>query len=117
MNEIVNTDNFDSAGFGSFDRFLRQRLLAQLKLIRHGSLMFEDTCGRFEFGEPEDAVDLHVHLQVLDPGFYRALARNGSVGAGEAYMDGLWRCNDLVGLVQLLVRNRDLLDGMETGLA
>ena len=32
-------------------------------------------------------------------------------------MDGLWRCSDLVGLVQLLVRNRDLLDGMETGLA
>jgi cyclopropane-fatty-acyl-phospholipid synthase len=32
-------------------------------------------------------------------------------------MDGLWRCDDLVALVQLLVRNRDLLDGMETGLA
>lgn len=117
MNEIVNTDNFGSAGFGSFDRFLRQRLLGQLKLIRHGSLVFEDACGRLEFGDPEDAVDLQVHLQILDPGFYRALARNGSIGAGEAYMDGLWHCSDLVGLVQLLVRNRDLLDGMETGLA
>ncbi len=32
-------------------------------------------------------------------------------------MDGLWRCDDLVGLVQILVRNRDLLDRMETGMA
>ncbi|HOB97870.1 MAG TPA: protein kinase, partial [Verrucomicrobiota bacterium] len=46
-----------------------------------------------------------------------SLAANGSVGAGEAYMDGLWTCDDLVALVRLLVRNRDRLDAMETGLA
>ncbi len=32
-------------------------------------------------------------------------------------MDGLWRCDDLVALVRLLVINRDRLDAMETGLA
>jgi cyclopropane-fatty-acyl-phospholipid synthase len=32
-------------------------------------------------------------------------------------MDGQWHCDNLVGLIQLLVRNRDLLDGMESGLA
>jgi cyclopropane-fatty-acyl-phospholipid synthase len=32
-------------------------------------------------------------------------------------MDGLWSCDDLVALVRILVRNRDLLDRMETGLA
>ncbi|MCH8149888.1 MAG: hypothetical protein IH987_18225, partial [Planctomycetes bacterium] len=31
--------------------------------------------------------------------------------AGESYLLGEWQCDDLVGLVQLLVRNRDLLDG------
>jgi cyclopropane-fatty-acyl-phospholipid synthase len=30
-------------------------------------------------------------------------------------MDGHWDCSDLVGLVRLLVRNRNLLDGMEGG--
>jgi cyclopropane-fatty-acyl-phospholipid synthase len=44
-------------------------------------------------------------------------ALNGSVGAGEAYMDGLWDCDDLVALVRILVRNRDRLDAMETGTA
>ncbi len=32
-------------------------------------------------------------------------------------MDGLWDCDDLVALMRMLVRNRDLLDAMETGLA
>ena len=66
-----------------------------------------------------------VRLEVLDPAFYCAVAANGSVGAGGAYMDGLWRCDAagmsssdaLVALIRLLVRNRDLLDGLETGLA
>jgi len=44
-------------------------------------------------------------------------ALNGSVGAGEAYMDGYWDCDDLVALIRILVRNRDLLDSMETGSA
>src|SRR5690606_30282074 len=60
---------------------------------------------------------LDVRIEVLDPAFYRAAAAQGSVGVGEAYMDGLWRCDDLVALVRLLVLNRDRLDAMETGLA
>jgi len=60
---------------------------------------------------------LRPTLRVHDPAFYRALAGNGSVGAGESFIDGEWDCDDLVALVRLLVRNRDLLDGMETGLA
>ena len=103
------------AGIGRLDRFLRDRLVAQLDGMRDGCLVLRDACGTLELGDP--ASDLRVHVIVLDPAFYRAVAGNGSVGAGEAYMDGMWRCDDLVGLIRLLVRNRDLLDGMETGLA
>ena len=58
-----------------------------------------------------------VTVTIDDPAFYRAVATQGSVGAGESYIRGHWRCDDLVALVQLLVRNRDLLDGMERGVA
>jgi cyclopropane-fatty-acyl-phospholipid synthase len=99
-------------------RFLRQRLLAQMAGLRRGRLVLTDALGTVELGSPaNETSDLLVHLDVLDPGFYRAVAANGSVGAGESYMDGQWRCDNLVGLIQLLVRNRDLLDGMETGMA
>src|SRR6202008_4301523 len=35
----------------------------------------------------------------------------------ESFMDGDWEADDLVALVRLLVRNRELLDGMERGVA
>jgi cyclopropane-fatty-acyl-phospholipid synthase len=78
-------------------------------------LLLTDDGEQLTFGDA--AADLQIHMEILDPAFYRAVATNGSVGAGEAYMGGLWRCDNLVGLVQLLVRNRDMLDGMESGLA
>jgi cyclopropane-fatty-acyl-phospholipid synthase len=118
MNDIASTADYETPVFGGFDRFLRQQLIGQMRGLRHGRLLLRDACGTVELGEPGDAhTDLQIHLQVLDAGFYRALARNGSVGAGESYMDGQWHCDNLVGLIQLLLRNRDLLDGMESGLA
>ena len=124
MNGIAKPALDDArAEFGAFDRFLRQRLIAQMAQLRHGRLQLRDALGTVELGEPADRdCDLHIRIDVDHPGFYRALAANGSVGAGESYMDGQWRCevvgsgsDGLVALVRLLVRNRDLLDGMETG--
>ncbi|MEO8746788.1 MAG: cyclopropane-fatty-acyl-phospholipid synthase family protein [Rhodanobacter sp.] len=118
MNDIADSTFRDASAFGAFDRFLRQQLIGQMADLRHGRLRLQDACGTVELGERcSSNDDLQIRLQVRDPAFYRAVARNGSVGAGESYMDGQWRCDDLVGLIQLLVRNRDLLDGMESGLA
>lgn len=99
---------------GALERVLRTRVLRQLAQLQHGRLLIEDAVGRVAFGT--DATP-QVHLRIHDSRFYRVVAAGGSVGAGEAYADGLWSCDDLVGLVQLLVRNRGLLDEMETGLA
>ena len=97
----------------ALDRLLRQRLFASLAALDHGQLLIEDCLGSATLGRGEPL----VRLTVSDLGFYRLVAAQGSVGAGEAYGDGLWRCEDLVGLVRLLVRNRDTLDAMESGLA
>ncbi len=115
MNDIAKTGDYESPRTGTFDRFLRQQLLGQLRRLRHGRLLLTDDGEQLEFGDA--TTDLQIHMEILDPAFYHAVATHGSVGAGEAYMDGLWRCDNLVGLVQLLVRNRDMLDGMESGLA
>ncbi|MET0331182.1 MAG: cyclopropane-fatty-acyl-phospholipid synthase family protein [Dyella sp.] len=115
MHDIAKTAEHESSRLGSLDRFLRRQLLHQLSQLRHGGLLLTDDREQFQFGDV--TADLQVSMDILDPAFYRAVATNGSVGAGEAYMDGLWRCDNLVGLVQLLVRNRDMLDGMESGLA
>ena len=103
------------AGYGAWDRLLRRRVLQQLGVIADGRLTIEDECGRVELGGGGALVP--VRVRISDSAFYRAIAASGSVGAGEAYMAGHWQCDDLVALVRLLVRNRDVLDGMERGWA
>jgi len=56
---------------------------------------------------------VHVH----DPRFYSEIAFGGSIGAGEAYMQGYWSVDDLTALVRILLQNRAVLDGMEGGAA
>lgn len=98
-------------------RLLRKRVLARLAGLRGGQLRLQDGGGVVVLGQADGADPLHASLHVHDADFYRQVALNGSVGAGESYMDGQWSSEDLVALVRLLVRNRDLLDGMEGGLA
>lgn len=45
------------------------------------------------------------------------MAAGGSLGAAEAYLDGLWQSSDLVALVRLFARNREALAGIDSGLA
>ena len=118
MNDIAKSAALELPAFGALERALRARLVAQMAALHGGRLRLQDALGEVELGTPDaHGESLRVNLRVLDPAFYRAVAANGSVGAGEAYMDGLWECDDPVALVRLLVRNRDLLDGMEGGLA
>ncbi|WP_282296940.1 cyclopropane-fatty-acyl-phospholipid synthase family protein [Stenotrophomonas sp. PS02289] len=100
----------------SLEGFLRTRLLGLLAPLQLGSLKVRDARGEVLLGNADHAPgSLHVTVTVTDPAFYRKVAAQGSVGAGQSYIDGDWECTDLVGLVRLLVRNRHLLDGMERG--
>ncbi|WP_367382375.1 class I SAM-dependent methyltransferase [Stenotrophomonas cyclobalanopsidis] len=98
---------------GALDAFLRRRLLAQLAPMHDGQLRVRDAFGEVLLGDGQGPLQATVTID--DPAFYRKVAAQGSVGAGESYIHGDWRCDDLVALVRLLVRNRDLLDGMERG--
>ena len=99
----------------ALEGFLRGRLLAQLAPLRHGGLRVRDARGEVRLGNAATGDGPTVKVSISDPAFYRKVAAQGSVGAGQSYIDGDWECDDLVGLVRLLVRNRHLLDGMERG--
>ena len=112
MNTAATPTAHRTPAWSAADRWLRRRLLARLDGLRHGTLRIVDAVGFVELG---DGGAPPVTLQIAAPGFWRALATHGSVGAAESYMDGEWTCDDLVALVRLLVRNRDRLDAMEGG--
>jgi cyclopropane-fatty-acyl-phospholipid synthase len=116
---VVDTGDFPLPELALGDRLLRRRLLGSLADLAGCRITIEEGGERFLLGVADDKAGetLFAHIRIHDPAFYRHVALNGSVGAGEAYMDGLWECDDLVALMRILVRNRDHLDGMETGLA
>lgn len=98
---------------GLFQEFCRRRLLDRLNGLQVGRLEIREGGERRRLGEGGPP----IRLEVLDPAFWPAVAFGGSVGAGESYMEGSWRCDDLTGLMRLLLRNRRIADGLEGGLA
>jgi len=96
-------------------RLARHAVLARLRDLRHGEVAIVESGERHLFGTPTEVCPLAVTIDVHDPRFYTETAFGGSVGAGEAYMSGFWSCDDLTALIRIMVRNRDILDGMETG--
>jgi cyclopropane-fatty-acyl-phospholipid synthase len=123
MNECIGTRLGESSsshadGIGRIDRMFRRLIIGGLRGICGGQIVFEDALGTIAVGSgTSDARALRVVVRMRDLRAYRSIAVGGSVGAAESYGDGGWQCDDLVSLVRLLVRNRELLDGMERGLA
>jgi cyclopropane-fatty-acyl-phospholipid synthase len=100
-----------------FDKLARRLVLSRLEGIRTGQIVIREQDERLEFGQLTDDFPLAAQLQVNSPTFYSDIAFGGSIGAGEAYINGSWSTNDLTGLLQLLLRNRDVLESMDSGMA
>ncbi len=101
---------------GPIDLLLRKAFVAKLGKLENARLHLTDPLGSYIFGD-ESELGLVANLNVTDVDFYRRVALGGSIGAAESYIDGQWQANDLTKVIQIMVRNRDLLDSMEGGLA
>jgi cyclopropane-fatty-acyl-phospholipid synthase len=99
------------------DVVARDLVIRQLRRLTTDRLTLVHAGETLEFGQSAESAELHAHAEILDASAFRDVAFGGTVGAGEAYMQGTWRSNDLVGLVRLLLRNREVLNGMDEGTA
>ncbi|WP_434928482.1 class I SAM-dependent methyltransferase [Shewanella sp. HL-SH2] len=93
------------------DSLAKKILLRALAHLAEGQLTIVDASQSHVFGHPES--DIHATMQVLHPGFYRQVVFGGSIGAGEAYIQGHWSSPDLTKVVQIFARNLALLDNIE----
>ena len=98
-------------------RVARKALLERLARLRDGEIRLNDSAGSQRFGARTARCGLSVTLTVRDPAFYSLAAFGGTVGAGEAYIHGHWRCDDLTALVRIMVLNRSVMEDMERGIA
>lgn len=106
-----------AAAAGWFDRFARRLVLSRLRHLKFGQIVISDHEGQVRLGAATADFPTATTLRVLDPGFYADIAFGGSIGAGEAYINGRWAVDDLSELLRILIRNRDVLEQVDSGFA
>ena len=89
-------------------QWAEKRLLSVLAGIRGGTLTLDCPDRRHRFG---DGGGLDATLTVHNERFFLRALTGGDIGIGESYMDGDWSTPDLTQLAQLMLRNRQVLEG------
>ncbi len=97
------------------DKICRPLLFSRLNKIEFGQVKIVDQWGEHCFGHSNLSGELSVEIKVEDQRFYSDIAFGGTVAAGEAYMQGYWCCDNLTGLVRIMLRNRQVMDQVEGG--
>lgn len=84
---------------------LRERLFLQiLKRLQVGCLEVRFPSGAcVKVGDPDAFPE---RIEILDTAFFGRVLAGGSVGMGEAYVDGLWDTNDLSGVLKVFAANQ-----------
>lgn len=100
---------------GRMQRFARQLLLKRMGRLEHGTLEVHDADSTLRFGQPAEESAMRARIEVLHPQFWADAVFGGTTGAGEAYIHGLWKCDDLTALVRIMVSNRQVLEGVDGG--
>jgi cyclopropane-fatty-acyl-phospholipid synthase len=99
------------------DRLTRRAILALLKKLVHGQITLVENSQRCYFGEESERFSLQAVITVHHPQLYTRLFFGGSIGAAEAFMEGLWSADDLTMVMRILALNQKAFEDMEKGLA
>jgi len=99
------------------DQAARKAVMALLNRLGHGRITIVEDHQQCDFGEPAELSPLQVVITVHHPQFYSRVFFGGSIGAAEAYMDGLWTADDLTTVMRILALNQKTFADMEKGLA
>lgn len=115
--ELVRPAKFSREEPRWIDRIARRIVFTSLSSLEEGHIVIAEGGAQYAFGNAGTAQSLSVHITVLSPRFYAEVAFGGTIGSGEAYIQGYWRCDDLTSLIRIMLKNRNLLGKVQGGLA
>jgi len=95
----------------------RRAMLGLLSRLPDGEITVIEDGERHSFGRRTGRCGLSATIEVEHPQFWADAAFGGTVGAGESWIRGDWRCDDLTALVRIMVVNRELMNAMDSGLS
>ena len=101
---------------GKLDHFARKAVLSLLKKLKHGRITLIEDNHRYPFGDESHTAALQAFVTVYHSQFYSRILFGGSIGAAEAYMEGLWSADDLTMVMRILALNQKAFENMEKGL-
>jgi cyclopropane-fatty-acyl-phospholipid synthase len=100
---------------GRLDTWAKNTVTRLLSAITWGRINLVDGTETAFFGASATDEQPEVKMEILHPGFYSAVVFGGSVGLAQAYISGLWKCNDLTEMIRIMVRNLPVLEKVEYG--
>ncbi|WP_417390985.1 class I SAM-dependent methyltransferase [Gimesia sp.] len=103
------------ARIGMLNSVCRQLLLKKLRGLVHGQITLREGTQVTLLGNA--AADLRVEVVVYHPRFFRAAVQGGGLGIAQSLIDGDWSTDDLTALVQIFIRNLEVTDQFDRGLA
>jgi cyclopropane-fatty-acyl-phospholipid synthase len=89
----------------------KKLVLKQLVKLQHAQLTLHCDGEQHTFGAPNAALKADLHITSAQ--CWPALAMYGSVGAGQAYAQGLWHTDNLTNVVRIFAKNIDVLDSID----
>ena len=99
------------------DKLARRIVLSRLEMLESGQIIVSENGEQVALGHLSEECPLTATVCVINPKFYSEIAFGGAIGAGEAYIEGYWACANLSDLLQILIRNREVLEQVDSGLA
>jgi len=101
---------------GFLSTYAKRVLFRQLKHLKQGELIINDGSEQHIFGRQDARMPKAIAITVYDRDFYTSILLSGDLGLGETYIKGCWACEDLTGLVELFICNREYLEGRLLGM-
>jgi cyclopropane-fatty-acyl-phospholipid synthase len=98
------------------DRIARRAIFTLLKRLVHGRITLVENSDHHHFGKKSDRFSLQAVITVHHPQLYTRILFGGSIGAAEAFMEGLWSADDLTTVMRILALNQKAFEDMEKGL-
>ena len=115
MNELsvgsINLPQGRSAKIGA--RLAREAMFKLFAKFEVGSLTVHEGPKSYHFGNADDLNGPHGEVHIHTPSVYALMMTGGTLGAGEAYIQGDWTSPDLVDVTRVFSANMGVMQRME----
>jgi len=115
---MKNSVAMDIPAINPIDQLCRNIFMSKISKLEEGNVEIVELFSRehqsFYFGPSVGSSEsLSCKISIHHPNAYSKIVLGGSIGSGEGYMDGDWDCDQLTSLIQIMVRNRHVLEDLE----